>query len=314
MLLLIETILEFIYKKIFKSLADFFLWLLSELRNANRGIVVLLFLIVLLLFFILGRVIFPDSLRLDKFTVISEPEIMNDFIYGQFQYYIDEKSIQKNQTGKKDFTERYINPRDNKEYTIFDKMIVIEHVNQRYANENYEIRANSTGADTEIIAISPPISIPEYKTSAKGNSKGYMSAKLDLSVVPKALRDDAAKDIQIKRIYRNGYQGRNSYAGKDVQYKTDKLVLVYDFSNLFLPDKETVLVSREKNIFAFSPEACVEREGKIQENINLDYKYTPQTKMLSLTAYNLEKNDRVRVFWTWSSQPTKVECKEAMGF
>lgn len=238
----------------------------------------------------------PGLLRLDIIFPTKEPEILDDFVYVHFIDYRDMKISAP--------LEKYRAQNSATEENVFDKATYVEHVWLRKTNAPYEIRLGSTGIPPQIQAIDPPIKAQKQETRENGVT--IVSAQLDLNQSHEFIYKGVTPNPKTVYVYRNGFQGKNSFGGKNVFYPTERLTIVYDFSAI--PNYQTILFKK--------PKGCILR--KDDENYDeFDINYRDDKGIAILEAFNLKKGDKVRIFWTWrKSSPENeldnVKCSEIL--
>lgn len=219
----------------------------------------------------------PDILRFDVFFPTKEVQILDDFVFVHFEFYRERSSGQPIET--------YENPYTATKDDIFDKATYVEHVWLRKTKGEYTIRLTTTGTAPEIRAIYPPLKEPRYEHSQSGNR--IMTADLALDQSPEFKFSGITPNPKIVYIYRNGFQERKSFGGKNVAYATDRLTFVYDFSSL----KEW------HTLFQVVPQACLKRA---QEDRPTQLEIKWNNGIAITEAFGLNKADKVRIFWTWN--------------
>ena len=219
----------------------------------------------------------PDILRLDVFFPTKEVQILDDFVFVHFESYSERSSGRPIET--------YENPYTKLEADVFDKATYVEHVWLRKTKGEYTIRLTTTGTAPEIRAISPPLKAPRYELTPSGSQ--IMTADMALDQSSEFNFSGITPNPKIVYIYRNGFQERNSFGGKNVAYATDRLTFVYDFSSL-----------RElQTLFQVAPKACLKRSQE-ERPIPLDLKWDNGVAITE--AFALKQADKVRIFWTWN--------------
>lgn len=229
----------------------------------------------------------PDLLRLDIFFPTKEPVVLDDFVFVHLEAYKDGTSGNE--------IEIYNNPYTGHQEKIFDKATYVEHVWLRKTKAPYTISLRTSGAAPEIKAIAPPIKQPRFEQLPSGDR--IMSADLALDQSQEFTFSGVTPNPKTVYVYRNGFQGRNSWGGKNVKYTTDRLTFVYDFSSL--PDFDSLFQAR--------PEACLHRSGD-DTPTPVDVKWGKGIAIAE--AFHLNKGDKLRIYWTWqSSEKNLVDAK-----
>jgi hypothetical protein len=237
----------------------------------------------------------PDLLRLDAFFPTKEVQVLDDFVFVHFEAYRERAS------GKS--LETYRNPYNSLQYAVFDKATYVEYVWLRKTKGNYTIRLSTSGTPPEIREISPPLKQSTIQETSSGNT--IMTADLALDQSPEFKFSGVTPNPKVIYVYRNGFQERNSFGGKNVAYDTDRLTFVYDFS----------LLDNWQNLFEIRPEACLKRS---QEDNPIPLLVTWRNGVAIVEAFTLKKGDRVRIFWTWNRlsqgepQYSPVSCEDAL--
>jgi len=238
----------------------------------------------------------PKLLRLDVFFPTHEVSILDDFVFVHFDGY--------EEPGSGPPLEDYLNPYTQSKDAIFDKATYVEYVWLRKTSANYTIDLTTSGTPPEIKAISPPLKTPTYQLTPSGAHT--MVADLALEESAESTFSGITPNPKMVYVYRNGFQGRNSWGGKNVKYSTDRLTFVYDFS----------LLRDWLNLFQAIPQAC-RKNLQEDEPIPLDVKWGNGIAIIE--AFNLKKGDKVRIFWTWNRfQPgaekySPVKCNDTLG-
>lgn len=231
----------------------------------------------------------PGLIRFDVFFPTKSVEILDDFVFVHFEGY--------REIGSGPPIEIYKSPYTEEAVEVFDKVRYVEHVWLRKTKGNYSIQLSSSGIVPEIKAIQPPLKNLRFETATSGSK--VLSADLDLSQSPEARFSGNTPNPKTIYVYRNGYQGRKSWGGKNVKYPTGRLTFVYDFSTL--PIWES-LISK-------SPRACIKR---VLESEPTDLSIRWENGVAIVEAYSLEPGDKVRVYWTWNRVSPDVDAFEPL--
>ena len=219
----------------------------------------------------------PDLLRLDVFFPTKEVKILDDFIFANIEAYSEQLE------GKP--IEKYKNPYTSSIEDVFDRATYVEHIWLRKTNSSYTIRLTTSGAAPEVKAIDPELKNKRFEVSASGRKT--MTADLAMDQSPEFKYTGNTPNPKTVYVYRNGFQGRNSWGGKNVEYDTDHLTFVYNFSSL----------PNYKNIFQVAPQACLKRaQGDDISELPIKWK----DGVAIVESFSLNKGDKVRIFWTWN--------------
>jgi hypothetical protein len=224
----------------------------------------------------------PEVLHLDALFPTKEIQIIDDFVFAHFNFYVDHKSGSPIETYQ-----------DN---PVFDKVTYVEQVRLRKTNASYKIKLTSSGLSPEILAIDPPIKNSNDTVKQDGTKVREADLATDLSqefqfsgIVPSP---------KLIYVYRNGFQGEKSYGGKDIKYDTDRVTFVYDFSSL-----------KWQDLFKETPEACMKRVAdESTEEIDLKWK----NGVAIIDAFKLNKGDKIRIYWSWAGDEKKVTCNDVL--
>lgn len=257
----------------------------SSRTKANKFDYTKNFLIILIPLFLGGTAplfvanwFVPEFLRFDVFFPTKEVEILDDFVFVHFERYKDRESEQSIET--------YSDPcSEQQSDTIFDKATYMEHMWTKKTVGKYTIHLATTGIAPEIKTISPPIKEPKCEKNKSGNK--IITAELALDQIPESTNLGSTPNPKLIFVYRNWFQKRNSFGGKNVTYDTDHLTFVYNFSSL----------ENWKNLFQIAPQACLKR---VQEEQYTNLPLIWANGVAITEARALRKADKVRIFWTWN--------------
>ena len=236
-----------------------------------------------------ANLITPQAFRLDVFFPTTEPEIIEDLVTVRMAFYRDPEK-------RADPVEQYTDDRDGQRYDIYNKASYLEHVTLRNTNADYAVELTSSGLLPQIIPLLPIDRVSEHGDKTT-NGRGYTFVmhpknRLELSTTP---------SLKMMYIFRNGFSAGHSVFGKNVKYKTDRFSAILDFTQ----------ISNFEQLITDPPQACVKKVG--QESLEI-----LQPKWSSGVAFvdvpELERGDRVRVFWNWRDSPRdkKLECGDTM--
>lgn len=221
----------------------------------------------------------PELFRLDLVFPSKEIKILDDFISVNFDFY------EERGTGLP--REYYLDEITDQNVGVFDRASYIEYVSIRRTTAKYEIRITSAELMPEIKAISPILK--NTKKSLESANMRVKKAELDTDQESDNGQGSSNFNPKMIYVYRNGYQGTNSFGGKNIRYDTDRLTIVYNFSNLGDASK----------IFKVEPQACVKRSGETNETI-IPVKWNKGVAIAELRK--LKKDDIVRIYWTWAKK------------
>jgi len=235
----------------------------------------------------------PKLLRLDLMFPTSDVRILDDFVFVHFQAY-------QNWLLGGEPVEIYEDPHTSNRIAVHDKATYVEHVLVRQTHGKYLIKLTSSGIAPEIKAINPPIKVPDYKSTKDGKQ---ITAEFAFDQSYEYRNKGVTPSPKTVYVYRNGFQGRKSFGGKNVSYATDKLTFVYDFS----------AVKDWEGKIAVQPRACLKRATEEIPDL-LDVKWDKGVAIVE--AFDLKIGDKVRVFWTWTDPQDQIRpltCAEALG-
>lgn len=218
----------------------------------------------------------PQLLRIDLIFPSKEIEILDDFVYVQFAFYVDRNTSRP--------VEKYRETHTGKDVDIYDKVSYLEHASIRKSKAKYQIRLGSKDIFPEVVAISPPLRNLHNEIANDGSK--LVTAELDVEQSDEKFGDGLTPNPKMLYVYRNGYQDGNTYGGKNVIYNTDKLTFVYDFTTL--GDWKTKLES--------PPQVCLKRDAE-DSPTPLPVKW--ENGVAVAEAKQLKKGDKVRIFWSW---------------
>jgi predicted acylesterase/phospholipase RssA len=271
----------------------------SDWASGLLLIVLLLWLITLIVVPVrVTNWVAPYLLRTDFVVPTKTVQVLDDFVFVKFDGYLD-------RSGAAEPIEIYNDPESSNKYRVFDKATYVEHVSLRKTKEEYDIILSSGGM-TEIRSIFPEPSSLHASEGEPRTVLKFKPADLEPEERNKSFAFRVTPDVKAIYVYRNGFQGENSFGGKNVIYDTDRLTFVFDFSS----------IKGWRNLFRRDPGAC-RGDVKGLQQPKPEFNWDPNAGIATLVASNLKVGDRVRIFWTWNRaanlEPFKVvSCAHAL--
>ena len=226
-----------------------------------------------------------------------KPEIIEDFVFGHFQFYQDQRDGTAH--------EFYVDPYSKQKENVFDKATYVESISFKKTRSPYKICLQSSGLIPEFITIDPSIKRNGMQQQPERKDR-KVCAEPALDQSPEYNYTGITPNPKIVYVYRNGFQGRNSSGGKNVKYKTDRLTFVYDFSSL----------KDWQKLIAYQPAACLKKAGEDFAQPIEDVKWNNGVAIVRVL--NLDEGDKVRIYWTWKkSNDTvgllgKLSCEDTL--
>ncbi len=239
--------------------------------------------------FFQSEAINPVALRLDMLFPTKQPELLEDMVAIHFAFYKDKD------TSAPESLETYTDP-DGVTYKVSSKANYLEFITMRKTSGQYKVDLSTSGISPEIIALSNDKMTTLYSgPTTLGHGLGF---EFDMS----GDRNQATPSLKLMYIYRNGYSPGNTYFGKNVAYKTERFSAILDFSQ----------IDDYKSLITGQPAACRRNAGT--ERLDVIQNLRWEKGVAFVDARELEKGDRVRVFWNWRNTPEdkKVDCASAM--
>jgi predicted acylesterase/phospholipase RssA len=219
----------------------------------------------------------PYLVRFDFFFPTKNVQILDDFVFVEFEEYRDKSSNNMP-------LETYVDPSTSMSYPIFDKATFVEHISLRRTKGDYKIKLKTVGIPPEIKSITPAREQSQIHEN-KAGTLTISTAELESEHSDQSKGFIFTPDVKAIYVYRNGFQERNSWGGKDVLYATDQLTLVYDFSS----------IAGWKTLFRVEPEAC-RVMGKHSIPLHVEW----DEGVAIVEAADLKEGEKVRIFWTWN--------------
>jgi hypothetical protein len=241
----------------------------------------------------------PDLIRLDVLFPSKSVEILDDFVVVHLENY-------REREGGAEPIEMYKSPYMPEPQPVYDRATYIEHVWLKKTDGSYKIRLTTSGTAPEIKAIDPGTRDEKLEKTPTGAQ--LMTAELALDQSQEFLISGITPNPKMVYVYRNGYQGRNSWGGKNVDYPTNRLTFVYNFSSLH----------QWRNLLAVAPQACLKKSGE-SEYETLRTHWQEDKGIAIVEAFKLKPGDIVRVYWTWKRANPKdspyetVTCMDTYG-